>query len=121
MVMNGRDWQIDAPRQAVQRFSMYPDALQERFDTHDLDHPHDVVGEPMKAHLSVELLLCLGQEMGGAHPGFESAKRVLGRAPSSYRDRDGAVQRPRQRRLVFCITDNLQMPKNEVPECPKLI
>ena len=47
---------------------MSPDGLQERLDAEDLDHPFDVVGEHIEAHLGADPLFRPSKEVGRTHP-----------------------------------------------------
>ena len=53
------------------------DCLDERDRTQDGDHPFEVVGQHVEAHLGADPFQRPGQEVGGSHLGLDGAEWVL--------------------------------------------
>ena len=47
---------------------MSPDRRQKQPDTHDLDHPFDVIAKHMQAHFGADMLDGSGEKMRCSHP-----------------------------------------------------
>src|SRR6476661_3294175 len=68
--------------------SSSPDRREERFDTDDVHHAREVVGEHMQRHLGRHLRQRLHQKVRRPHPHLQRAKRMLNRlAASTHRIR----------------------------------
>ena len=69
------------------------DRRHERLDPEHVDHPLHIIGEHLQAHLRPHIFERFGEEVGGAHPGFESSEGVLDGLPPD-RHRFGQVIEP---------------------------
>src|SRR5258708_9221202 len=63
--------------------SSSPDRREERFDTDDVHHAREVVGEHMQRHLGRHLRQRLHQKVRRPHPHLQRAKRMLDRLAAS--------------------------------------
>ena len=65
------------------------DRPQKRFDPEHVDHALHIVGQHLQAHLRPHVFERFGEEVSGAHPGFERSEGVLHGLPA---DRHGFGQ-----------------------------
>ena len=57
--------------------SNLPHRLHERLDAQDGDHPLQIIGENVEAHLCSDLFEGLGQKVGRSHPRFDGPERMF--------------------------------------------